>query len=137
MTNLRYCKCFAGFGYFVPLIFVIAGCDHYGRKFGLSDLEDPNPRIRIMAIKWAGENKVSAAVPRLVDLLQDEDLSVRFYSICALNRITGTDHGYDYKAAPHLRAAAVKRWREFLDANESQDYENQDGREREFNEPSD
>ncbi len=73
-----------------------------------------------MAIKWAGDNKILPAVPQLVDSLQNEDKSVRFYSIEALRRIVGTDHGYDYKTAPHLRAAAVKRWREFLDANESQ-----------------
>ena len=90
-----------------------------------------------MAIKWAGDNKMSAAVPQLVDCLQDEDKSVRFYSIGALRRITGTDHGYDYKDAPHLQAAAVKRWRESLDPNELQDDEYQNERTREFNEHSD
>jgi HEAT repeat protein len=80
----------------------------------LSDLQDPNPTVRIMAIKWAGDHKVSLAVPQLVDFLKDEDRSVRFYAIEALRRITGTDKGYDYKASPELRAEAVGRWREFL-----------------------
>ena len=31
------------------------------------------------------------------------------YAIEALRRITGTEHGYDYKAAPYRRALAVKR----------------------------
>ena len=99
---------------------MLTGCgDRFNRKMTLSDLESPNPTRRIMAIKWAGDNKILPAVPQLVDSLQNEDKSVRFYSIEALRRIVGTDHGYDYKTAPHLRAAAVKRWREFLDANES------------------
>lgn len=97
---------------------ILAGCgDSFGRRVGLADLESPNPTVRIMAIKWAGDNKVSAAVPQLVDSLQDEDQSVRFYAIGGLRRITGTDCGYDYKAAAPVRAAAVKRWRQFLEQN--------------------
>lgn len=116
---------------------MLAGCGVFGRKFTLSDLKSPDPRVRIVAIKWAGDNKMSAAVPQLVDSLQDEDKAVRLYSIGALRRITGTDHGYDYKAAPHLQAAAVKRWRESLDPNELKDDEYQNERTREFNEHSD
>ena len=137
MANLRCAKWFAGFGYWVAIILMLAGCGVFGRKFTLSDLKSPDPMVRIVAIKWAGDNKMLAAVPQLVDSLQDEDKSVRFYSIGALRRITGTDHGYDYKAAPHLQAAAVKRWRESLDPNELQDDEYQKERTREFNEHSD
>ena len=98
---------------------MMAGCDSpLNHKMDLSDLGSPNPTVRIMAIKWAGDNKVSAAVPQLVNLLQDEDPSVRFYAIEGLRRITGTDHGYDYKTAPHIRAEAVKRWRNFLEQSE-------------------
>jgi vesicle coat complex subunit len=97
----------------------MAGCgDSFDRQVGLSDLEDPNPTVRIMAIKWAGENKITPALPQLVDSLQDEDPSVRFYAIEGLRRITGVDNGYDYKAQSHERAASVERWREFLDTNE-------------------
>jgi len=95
---------------------MLAGCgDPFDRKMGLSDLESPNLTVRIRAIKWAGDNKISPAVPQLVYSLQNEDKSVRFYAIEALRRISGTNHGYDYKAAPNLRASAVKRWRESLD----------------------
>ena len=91
---------------------------------GLSDLDSPNPAVRIMAIKWAGDNKVSSAIPRLVDLLHDEDTSVRFFAIEALRRITGTNNAYDYKAGPQLRAEAVERSREFIKSNGSQNHEN-------------
>ena len=137
MANLRRDKWFARLWYWVAVILMLAGCGIFERKFTLSDLKNPNPSVRIMAIKWAGDNKISAAVPQLVDSLQDEDKSVRFYSIEALRRITGTDHGFDYKAAPHLQAAAVKRWRESLDPNELQDDEYQNERTREFNKHSD
>jgi hypothetical protein len=111
--------------FWASVILMMAGCrSPFDRKMGLSDLESPNPAVRIMAIKWAGDNKVSSAVPQLVDLLQDEDGSVRFYAIEGLRRITGTDNGYDYKADPQQRAAAVERWREFLKSNGLQNYEN-------------
>lgn len=104
---------------------VLSGCNGpFDRKIGLSDLDSPNPAVRIMAIKWAGDNKASSAIPRLVDFLQDEDTSVRFFTIEALWRITGTNNGYDYKARPQLRAEAVERWREFLNSNGLQNHEN-------------
>ena len=137
MANLRFSKWSAGFGYCVPIVLVLAGCNPFGREVALSDLESPDVRIRIMAIKWAGDNKILAAVPQLVDALQDEDKSVCFYSIEALRRITGTDCGYDYKAAPHLRAAAVDCWKQWLDPNGLQDDGYQRERTREFNEYSD
>jgi hypothetical protein len=123
MFNRKQGKRSAYLSSWVPIVLVLAGCDSLNREFGLSDLNSPDPKIRIMAIKWAGDNKVSPAVPQLVDFLQSEDKAVCFYAIEALRRITGTDHGYDYKAAPHHRAAAVKRWREFLDSNKLQNDE--------------
>ena len=119
MTNLKY-----GNGYVwlwsVPLmICVLFGCsDPLDRQMAISDLDSPTPTVRVMAIKWAGDNKVTAAVPQLVDYLQNEDKSVRFYAIQALKRITGKDLGYDYKAPAHFRSAAVKRWQGLLDTNE-------------------
>jgi hypothetical protein len=97
----------------VVLIFV--GCQSAGGERGDTGLESSDPTVRIMAIKRAGDSKDSAAIPQLVDCLQNEDNSVRFYAVEALRRITGTDRGYDYKNSPQKRAAAVKRWRDFLD----------------------
>jgi hypothetical protein len=119
-SNLRACVWF-----WTATALVLSGCGGpFDRNMKLSDLDSPNPAIRIMAIKWAGDSKASSAVPRLVDFLQDEDASARFFAIEALRRITGTDNGYDYKASPQLRAEAVERWREFLVSNGSQNYEN-------------
>jgi hypothetical protein len=124
MANLKESVCFACLWCWVLITVIFAGCGGTSyREVGLSELESPDPTVRIMAVKWAGDNKVSSAVPQMVDLLQDEDVSVRFYAIEGLRRITGTDHGYDYKAAPPQRAAAVKRWREFLELRERQNDE--------------
>ena len=84
------------------------------RAVGLTDLEHPEVAVRICAIKWAGENRVSEAVPLLVDRLSEQDPSVRFFAIGSLRRITGTDHGYDYKANTAERSAAVAVWREAI-----------------------
>jgi len=111
--------------FWVTTTLVLFGCSGpFNRKIGLSDLDSPNPVVRIMAIKWAGDNKALSAIPQLVDFLNDEDTSVRFFAIEALRRITGTNNGYDYKARPQLRAEAVERWRELLKSNGSQNYEN-------------
>jgi len=119
MVYLQDARKFVGTWCRVLLVLTLAGCgDSFNREMGLSDLESPNPAVRIMAIKWAGDNKVWAAVPRLVDLLEDEDASVRFYAVAGLRRITGSDEGYDYKSGAVERAAAVGRWRKFVDENE-------------------
>ena len=91
---------------------------HLDRHWELADLEDPDMTVRIMAVKWAGDNELIEAAPYLVDNLQNEDKALRFYSIQALRRITGRDCGYDYKASPGSRAEAVGCWQDFLTQNE-------------------
>ena len=120
--DINLCACV---WFLAATILVLSGCGGpFDRKIGLSDLDNPNPAVRLMAIKWAGDNKESSAIPQLVELLHDEDTSVRFFAIEALQRITGTNNGYDYKASPQLRAEAVDRWHEFLESNGSQNNEN-------------
>ena len=120
MTDVKDTKWFALAGFWLPAVLLMAaGCGPGGGETGLSALRSRDVQVRILAIKHAGDNKVTEAVPPLVDCLEDEDKSVRFYSIEALRRITGTDQGYDYKAAAHVRAEAVKRWCRFIESNES------------------
>ena len=122
MVNPEHSKLPVCAGCWVLVVLVVSGCSSpFNRKVVFSDLESQDPAVRIRAIKWAVDNSVRSAVPHLVDSLQSEDEAVRFYPIEALRRITGTDCGYDYKTRPDRRAAAVKRWREFLDSKEWQD----------------
>lgn len=99
-------------GWHWSIILLLAGCSHGLKPVeSLSAIEDENPTVRIWAIKWAGENKISAAVPLLVDRLLDQDQVVRLYAIRSLRLITGENHGYNYNAAPIDRVTAVDRWR--------------------------
>ena len=114
MTIYGYYQKFGVLLFVLMMVLVFVGCQPAGGEHGDAGLASSNPTARIMAIKRAGDSKDSLAVPQLVDCLQNEDDSVRFYAVEALRRITGTDRGYDYKDPPQKRAAAVKRWQDFL-----------------------
>ena len=81
----------------------------------LKALQDDDPAIRQQAAIDAAGAKDRRAVPLLVDRLEDSDDGVRFAAINALARITGTDRGYRYYQPRSDRAAAVARWRQWLD----------------------
>ena len=100
------------------VLFCGCGSSRLDRRWELADLEDPDLPVRIMAVKWAGDNELIEAAPYLVNNLQNEDKALRFYSIQALRRITGRDCGYDYKASPRSRAQALECWQDFLTQNE-------------------
>jgi hypothetical protein len=78
------------------------------------DLGSPDPAARIRAIRQVADRQDHAAVPLLVNRLEDEDDAVRFYAITALVRMTGTDQGYKFYAPESERLEAVKRWRRFI-----------------------
>jgi hypothetical protein len=94
-----------------PILIVITGCSSIPREYQVDDLSDPDPAVRILAARWAGENRVKEAMPHLVQCLDDEDESVRFFAISALQRIHGDNLGYDYKARSRQRKNAIDRWR--------------------------
>ena len=125
MFNHKYSNLNTWLLFLVFTSLVQCGCDGpLGSNMKLEDLKSPDPAIRVIAIKWAGENELRQAVPQLVDLLLNEDKAIRFYSIQSLVKITGTNNGYDYKADAERRSAAVKRWREFCNSNISSGHEN-------------
>ena len=95
----------------ILIIMLLSGCLQTSHPISLADLENPNPVMRIKAVKWVGENKNSQTVPKLLELSQDEDQAVRFYAIIALRNITQTDLGFDYQADARRRAEAVNQWK--------------------------
>ncbi len=100
---------------FMTIINICAGCvTKLPEKVGIKDLQSNNPAVQVLAIKWAGDNKVQKAVPLLVDLLESQDASVRFYAILALKKITGKTLGYNYAEDASSRAKGVENWRKFL-----------------------
>ena len=95
----------------ILIIMLSGGCLQTERPISPADLENPDPVVKIRAIKWAGENKDAQAVPKLLELSQDEDQAVRFYAVIALRNITQTDLGFDYQADARRRAEAVNYWK--------------------------
>ena len=87
------------------------GCLQTERPISSADLKNPDPVIRIRAIKWTGENKDTKAVPKLLELSQNEDQAVRFYAVVALRNITQTNLGFDYQSDARRRAEAVNYWK--------------------------
>ena len=78
-------------------------------------VSDPDPSVKIPAIKKAATNKDRNAVRQLVADLSSDDPAVRFYAINGLHRITGQRFGYDYFADDERRGPAVQKWQKWLE----------------------
>jgi HEAT repeat protein len=75
---------------------------------------DPEPYPRSAAAAALARRDGPLARAALVDALADEHEGVRRGAIEALFRITGTYRGFDPDGSPEARAAAVQRWRAWL-----------------------
>lgn len=75
-------------------------------------ITSPYPLDRVRAAVRCAEAGDAEAVDLLIELLDDADRGVRMYSILALERLCGADHGYRYYAPEPERAAAIGRWRQ-------------------------
>lgn len=69
---------------------------------------------RILAARHAAEIQDRGVIPLLVDRLEDDDPAVRLFTILALEKLTGTRLGYDYRSDDLQRARAAQRWRRYL-----------------------
>ena len=81
---------------------------------------DPDPSVKIPAIKKAVSNKDRKAVRQLVADLSNDDPAVRFYAINGLHRITGQRFGYDYFADDEHRWPSVQKWQQWLETGTTQ-----------------
>jgi hypothetical protein len=72
------------------------------------------PEERILAARHAAELHDRGAIPLLVDRLEDDDPAVRLFTILALEKLTGTRLGYDYRSDDLQRARAAQRWRRYV-----------------------
>ena len=79
---------------------------------------DSPPRL-IPAIKIAANNHDRAAIPGLIQNLDDKDSAVRFAAISALRKMTGEDFGYRYYDREFDRQPAIQRWHLWLKAHPS------------------
>jgi hypothetical protein len=71
----------------------------------------PDPSLKIPAIKTSAEKKDFSAVKQLIKDLESDDPAVRFYSISALERLTGQTFGYQYFVEDEKRTPAVEKWK--------------------------
>ncbi len=78
------------------------------------NIADPDPAVKIPAIKRIADAGDMSQVPQLIDALQDPDPAVRFFAAEALQRLTGRRHGFQADAPQEQRDEAVTRWRESL-----------------------
>ena len=102
----------------VVLTATLAGCT---APRGPLVVTDPDPSVKIPAIKKAVRKRDRAAVRQLVAELDSDDPAVRFYAISGLERMTGERFGYDYYSDETGRTPAVTRWREWLDGTPVQE----------------
>ena len=79
-----------------------------------ADLGSPHPGLRARAVQAAVARNDAAAVPLLVDRLEDEDVAIRLYAAQALRRLTGKDFNYRYYRPLADRTQAVERWRRYV-----------------------
>lgn len=75
---------------------------------------DPDPSIKIPAIKVAVARKDLSSARQMVKDLESDDAAVRFYAINGLRRLTGENFGYLYYEEAEERKAAVMRWQAWL-----------------------
>lgn len=97
----------------VALIVTLAGCGPSRTPYPES-LNSQRPEERIMAARHAAEIGDHDVIGILVDRLEDDDEAVRMFTILALEKLTGTRHGYDYSADQTQRGRAIQRWRRYV-----------------------
>jgi len=78
------------------------------------DLHSDDPAAKLYAIRKAGAQRDTSAVPDLVELLDHDDPAVRIMSIQALERITGERKGYEPYASRAAREPAITRWEQSI-----------------------
>jgi len=86
------------------------GCGARGPR----TVADPDPAVKIPAIKQAVRNHDRSVIPQLIKDLNSDDPAVRFYSIDALHDLTGQTFGYRYFDDEQQRKPAVQRWQKWL-----------------------
>ena len=92
----------------------LAGVGACGAPTGPSTVADPDPTVKIPAIKARVAQGDNSVVQQLIKDLENDDPAVRFYAINGLERLTGETFGYQYFVDEEQRAAAVEKWKAWL-----------------------
>jgi hypothetical protein len=112
MNGGRLLRRLASIALTAPACAGAAGCVAPREKLVVSN---PDPSVKIPAIKVAIRQNDLGAAEQLVKDLESDDPAVRFYAIEGLRRLTDQDLGYRYyEPEPEQRKPAVERWRGWL-----------------------
>jgi len=80
----------------------------------IARLRDPDFFIRRWVAEDLGDREAEPAVPPLVELLDDEEVSVREAAVQALRKITKQKFGFKSGASARERGRAVAKWRNYV-----------------------
>jgi hypothetical protein len=75
---------------------------------------NPDPTVKIPAIKQAVRHEDLSAAPQLVHDLNSDDAAVRLFSIYGLRRLSGQDFGYRFYYDKQERQPFLQKWRQWL-----------------------
>lgn len=93
---------------------VATGCG--GAKLTWEEqLDSPAGVERTQGVMTVGERNIQPAIPRLIELLNDRDVSVRVVTARTLRNMTGQNFGYVAYADDTEREAAARRWQAWWD----------------------
>jgi HEAT repeat protein len=79
------------------------------------NFNSPEAAERILAIERAARAGDQSALPLIVDRLEDEDDGVQFFAMLALEHLAGDRKGLATGQTSAARAAAIGRWRAYVD----------------------
>ena len=71
---------------------------------------------RTQGMMAIGERRDWSRIPRLIDGLEDDDVTVRQMAVQSLRNMTGRNYGYVPYARERERRQAVQQWRSWWDA---------------------
>jgi hypothetical protein len=93
------------------LAVVLVGCASEGSS--VKQLQSVLPQERFQAVIWLARHGSEKVLPNFIDLLMDEDPSVRWAAFSALKDRTGETLGYRPEDPEGRRLAATGRWKEW------------------------
>lgn len=93
------------------MLAVLAGCGGSRRLTWQQKMDSSAGVERAQAVMVIGEQKNWSAIPRLIERLEDDDVSVRVLAKQTLHDMTGRDFGYNAYADEIERREAVERWK--------------------------
>ena len=90
----------------------VVGCSGYT---GPRSIVNEDPAVKIPQIRRAVDANDRTVIPQLVRDLDSSDAAVRFYSIGALERLTGERFSYDWTIDDrHARGPSIEQWNAYV-----------------------